>query len=81
MLEAITNVWSWITAHYTEIVSVVTTIISALLTIIGALEVVAKWTETDKDDKIVSKMRVILNKINKIIIEIISYITKLRGTK
>ena len=81
MMETVTNVWSWVTSHWTEIVNVITTIISALLTIIGALEVIAKWTETEKDDKALSKIRVVLNKINKIVIEIISYITKLKGTK
>ena len=80
-MEHITQVWTWLTAHWTEIVNIVTTVVSALLTIIGALEVVAKWTETDKDDKIISKTRAVLNKINKIVIEIISYITKLKGTK
>lgn len=80
-MEIVTKVWSWLAGHWAEIVNIVTTIIGGLLTIIGALEVIAKWTETDKDDKIVSKARAILNKINKIVIEIISYITKLKGTK
>ena len=80
-MEMITKVWTWLAGHWAEIVSVITTIISGLLTLIGALEVIAKWTETDKDDIIVSKARAILNKINKIVIEIISYITKFKGTK
>lgn len=80
-METITNIWSWIISYGAELADVIITIIGALLTIVGALEVMAKWTETDKDDKVVSKMRSILNKVNKIVIEIISYITKLRGTK
>lgn len=73
-MEIITNIWNWIVAHWAELVK-------AVLAIIGGLEVIAKWTETDKDDKAVGAARVIVNKINAIVIEIISYITKLRGTK
>lgn len=74
MWETIKNAGLWIAEHWSEIVS-------AFLMIVGALEVIAKWTETDKDDKVVSKMKLWANKINAIVIEIISYITKLHGTK
>lgn len=73
-MEHIKNICMWIAEHWSEIVS-------AFLMIVGALEVIAKWTETDKDDKVVSKIKLWADKINKIVIEIISYITKLRGTK
>lgn len=73
-METLIAIKDWIVAHWTEVVQ-------AVLMIIGALEVVAKWTETDKDDKVVSIARTWVNRINKIVIEIISYITKLHGTK
>lgn len=73
-METVKNVIAWITEHWAEVVS-------AFLMIVGALEVIAKWTETDKDDKVVSKIRLWADRINKIVIEIISYITKLHGTK
>lgn len=73
-METLIAIKDWIVAHWAEVVQ-------AVLMIIGALEVVAKWTETDKDDKVVSIARTWVNRINKIVIEIISYITKLHGTK
>ena len=73
-MEIVTKVWSWIAAHWAEVVQ-------AILAIIGGLEVIAKWTETDKDDKAISIARKWVEKINKIVIEIISYITKFKGTK
>ena len=74
MLETLIAVKDWLVAHWAELVQ-------AVLAVIGALEVVAKWTETDKDDKVISKAREWANKINTIVIEIISYITKWHGTK
>ena len=74
MLETLISIKNWLVAHWTELVQ-------AVLAVIGALEVVAKWTETDKDDKVISKAREWANKINAIVIEIISYITRLHGTK
>ena len=73
-METIKIVLSWIAEHWDEVVTVV-------LSIIGALELIAKWTETDKDDQAVSKIKSIVQKVNKVVIEIISYITKLKGTK
>lgn len=73
-MEIVQKIVSWIVAHWAEVVQ-------AVLMVIGALEVIAKWTETDKDDKAISKVREWVNKINKIVIEIISYITKFKGTK
>lgn len=73
-MEIIAKAWSWFVAHWAELVQ-------AVLCIIGGLEVIAKWTETDKDDKAISLVKVWVNKINKIVIEIISYITKFKGTK
>lgn len=73
-METIRTVLSWIAEHWDEVVTVV-------LSIIGALELIAKWTETDKDDQAVSKIKSIVQKVNKVVIEIISYITKLKGTK
>lgn len=73
-METIKTVLSWIAEHWDEVVTVV-------LSIIGALELIAKWTETDKDDQAVSKIKSIVQKVNKVVIEIISYITKLKGTK
>lgn len=64
----------WLVEHWDEIVTVV-------LAIIGALEVVAKWTETDKDDRFLTKFESIVKKVNGLVIEIISYLTKLKGTK
>lgn len=74
MLETIKSVVQWLVEHFDEIVTVV-------LSIIGALEVVAKWTETDKDDKFLTKFESIVKKVNSIAVELISYITKLKGTK
>lgn len=74
MLETIKSVVQWLMEHFDEIVTVV-------LSIIGALEVVAKWTETDKDDKFLTKFESIVKKVNSIAVELISYITKLKGTK
>lgn len=74
MLETIKSVVQWLVEHFDEIVTVV-------LSIIGALEVVAKWTETDKDDKFLTKFESIVKKVNTIAVELISYITKLKGTK
>lgn len=73
-MEIIHKVVHWIVEHWAEVVQ-------AVLAIIGGLEVIAKWTESDKDDKAISKAREWVNKINKIVIEIISYITKFKGTK
>ena len=73
-METIRTVLSWIAEHWDEVVT-------AVLSIIGALELIAKWTETDKDDQAVSKIKSIVQKVNKVVIEIISYITKLKGTK
>ena len=73
-MESIKTVLVWISEHWSEVVQ-------AFLMIIGALEIIAKWTETDKDDKAVSIIKVWVEKINKIVIEIISYITKFKGTK
>lgn len=73
-MEIVHKVVSWIVAHWAEVVQ-------AVLMVIGALEIIAKWTETDKDDKAISKVREWVVKINKIVIEIISYITKFKGTK
>ena len=74
MVEALKQAGLWLVEHLDEIVSVV-------LMIIGALEVVVKWTETAKDDKAVAKAKTWVNKLNKFAIEIISYITKFKGTK
>lgn len=73
-MEIAAKVWTWIVTHWAEIVQ-------AVLAFIGGLEVIAKWTETDKDDKAVSLAKVWVDKINKIVIEIISYITRFKGTK
>lgn len=73
-METVKQALTWFVQHFGDIVTVV-------LTIIGALEVIVKWTETDKDDKAVAKARTWVVKINAIAIEIISYITKLQGTK
>ena len=73
-METVKTVALWIAEHWTDIAQVI-------LTIIGALEVIAKWTETDKDDKAISIARAWANKLNAIVIEIISYITKFKGTK
>lgn len=73
-METLIAIKDWLVAHWDELVQ-------AVLSVIGALEIIAKWTETDKDDKIVSKIRLWADRINKIVIEIISYITKFHGTK
>lgn len=73
-METVELVITWIAEHWDEIVTVV-------LAVIGALEVVAKWTETDKDDRFLTKSEEIVKKINGLVIEIISYVTKLKGTK
>lgn len=73
-METVKLVITWIAEHWDEIVTVV-------LAVIGALEVVAKWTETDKDDRFLTKSEEIVKKINGLVIEIISYVTKLKGTK
>nr|DAG86928.1 MAG TPA: hypothetical protein [Bacteriophage sp.] len=73
-METVKMVLAWLAEHWNEIVTV-------LLAIIGALEVIAKWTETDKDDKFLTTFEEWVKKINGLVIEIISYITKLKGTK
>lgn len=73
-METVKLVTAWIAEHWDEIVTVV-------LAVIGALEVVAKWTETDKDDRFLTKSEEIVKKINGLVIEVISYVTKLKGTK
>lgn len=73
-METVKTVVAWLAEHWDEIVTVI-------LAVIGALEVVAKWTETDKDDKFLTKTEEIVKKINGLVIEIISYVTKLKGTK
>lgn len=73
-METVKMVLAWLAEHWDEIVTV-------LLAIIGALEVIAKWTETDKDDKFLTTFEEWVKKINGLVIEIISYITKLKGTK
>lgn len=73
-METVKMVLAWLAEHWNEIVTV-------LLAIIGALEVIAKWTETDKDDKFLTTFEEWVKKVNGLVIEIISYITKLKGTK
>lgn len=73
-METVKLIIAWIAEHWDEIVTVV-------LAVIGALEVVAKWTETDKDDRFLTKTEEVVKKINGLVIEIISYVTKLKGTK
>lgn len=73
-METVKMVFGWIVEHWDEVVT-------AVLAIIGALEVIVKWTETTKDDAVMTKAEEIVKKINGLVIEIISYITKLKGTK
>lgn len=73
-METVKIVLAWLAEHWNEIVTV-------LLAIIGALEVIAKWTETDKDDRFLTTFEGWVKKVNGLVIEIISYITKLKGTK
>lgn len=73
-METVKAFLVWLAEHWDEIVT-------AVLAIIGALEVIAKWTETDKDDRFLTKFEEVVKKINGLVIEIISYVTKLKGTK
>ena len=72
-METIKEVVSWIATHWEEMVT-------AFLSVVGALEVIAKWTETDKDDKVASLLKEWTSKVNKAVIKIIGYLT-LKGTK
>lgn len=72
-METVKEVLSWIATHWEQIVT-------AFLSVVGALEIVAKWTETDKDDKVASLLKEYTDKVNKIVIKIIGYLT-LKGTK
>lgn len=61
-MEVITNIWVWLKTHITDIILLWTTII-------GAAEIIVKWTDSEKDD-------VILGKIRAIGVKIISWLTK-----
>lgn len=61
-MEIIISIWTWLKAHFLEIVSLWTTII-------GAAEIIVKWTDSKKDDEILGKIRAIG-------VKIISWLTK-----
>jgi hypothetical protein len=61
-MEVITNIWVWLKTHIADIILLWTTII-------GAAEIIVKWTDSEKDD-------VILGKIRAIGVKIISWLTK-----
>lgn len=73
-MDNIKNIFTWIISNWDSIITM-------LLAFIGGVEVIVKWTETDKDDKAVSTLKSIIKKVNSFGIELISYITKLKGTK
>lgn len=73
-MDKIKDIFTWIVSNWDSIIVM-------LLSFIGGVEVIVKWTETDKDDKVVSKIKSIVKKINSFGIELISWITKLKGTK
>ena len=73
-MDNIKEIFTWIISNWDSIITM-------LLAFIGGIEVIVKWTETDKDDKAVSTLKSIIQKVNSFGIEIISYITKLKGTK
>lgn len=73
-MDNIKNIFTWIISNWDSIITM-------LLAFIGGVEVIVKWTETDKDDKAVSTLKRIIQKVNSFGIELISYITKLKGTK
>lgn len=70
----IKEIFTWIISNWDSIITM-------LLAFIGGVEVIVKWTETDKDDKAVSTLKSIIQRVNSFGIELISYITKLKGTK
>lgn len=73
-MDNIKEVFTWIISNWDSIITM-------LLAFIGGVEVIVKWTETDKDDKAVSTLKSIIQRVNSFGIELISYITKLKGTK
>ena len=73
-MDNIKEIFTWIISNWDSIITM-------LLAFIGGVEVIVKWTETDKDDKAVSTLKSIIKKVNSFGIELISYITKLKGTK
>lgn len=73
-MDNIKNIFTWIISNWDSIITMI-------LAFIGGVEVIVKWTETDKDDKAVSTLKSIIKKVNSFGIELISYITKLKGTK
>lgn len=73
-MDNIKEIFTWIISNWDSIITM-------LLAFIGGVEVIVKWTETDKDDKAVSTLKSIIQKVNSFGIELISYITKLKGTK
>ena len=73
-MDNIKNIFTWIISNWDGIITMI-------LAFIGGVEVIVKWTETDKDDKAVSTLKSIIQKVNSFGIELISYITKLKGTK
>lgn len=73
-MDKIKDIFTWIVSNWDSIITM-------LLAFIGGIEVIVKWTETDKDDKAVSTIKSIIQKINSFGIELISWVTKLKGTK
>ena len=73
-MDNIKEIFTWIISNWDSIITM-------LLAFIGGVEVIVKWTETDKDAKAVSTLKSIIQKVNSFGIELISYITKLKGTK
>lgn len=73
-MDNIKEIFTWIISNWDSIITM-------LLAFIGGVEVIVKWTETDKDDKAVSTLKSIIQRVNSFGIELISYITKLKGTK
>lgn len=61
-MDHVIAVWEWLKAHYAEILAIWTGII-------GVAEIIVKWTDSQKDDEILGKIRAIG-------IKIISLLTK-----
>jgi len=55
-MEHVIAVWTWLKAHFADILAL-------WATIIGAAEIVVKWTDSKKDDEFLGKIRAIGVKI------------------
>lgn len=49
-MEPVLNAWAWLKAHFSELAAL-------WVGLIGAAEIVVKWTDSQKDDEVLGKIR------------------------